>query len=136
MTTETRNKTESDRSIGTILTRLLDELSQLLRGEILLAKEEAKLQLLSLRTAAVFFACAFIFMLAALLALLASANYGFIAAGFPPYSAAALTGVIALALAGVCAYAGARSLNSISKAFKRTSAQAGEDARLIKESFK
>ncbi|MBO0347340.1 phage holin family protein [Roseibium limicola] len=135
MTTQQSDTSFSDRSIGTLFSRLLQEVSQLLRGEVQLAKQELKVQVLNLQTAALFFALAFILVFGGLLALLACAHFGLVAAGLPPVGAAAIIAATALVLAGLCGFIGARCLKSLSNPLRRTTHQTAEDTRLIKESL-
>ena len=121
--------------LGTLISRLLQEVSDLLRGELRLAREEAKQHLLSLKGAAICFGLAAAFAFIGCLALLACLHFALVAAGLPPYAAAGSVAGVALCAALICVALANRALKDLSHPLRRTGQQAGEDMRLIKESL-
>lgn len=110
---EKMNQTASDRSVGSIVKGLTEDLSTLVRSEIALAKLELKQTAVTLGGAGAMFFTALFCALFAVAFLLVTAALGLAELGVPPWLSSLIVAVILLIVAGVLAFAGRSKLRNL-----------------------
>src|SRR6266516_7892728 len=98
--------TENDRSIGTIVKELMENISTLFRSEIALLKWELKDTAAKLGSGAALFAAAVFVALCGVAFLFVTIVLGLVALGVPAWLSALLVTVVLFAAAGVLAFLG------------------------------
>jgi uncharacterized membrane protein YqjE len=124
--------TDTDRSIGTIVKELMENISTLLRSEIALLKWELKDTAAKLGGGAAFFAAAVCVAIFGLGFLFVTIVLGLVALGVPPWLSALIVTVVLFLTAGVLALLGKRRFAAAEFVPKQSMDQIKSDIEMIK----
>lgn len=105
--------TRDERSLGQLVATATEDLSNLIRGEIALAKSELKVSVGKLAQGAGLFAAAAFVALLAVILLTITAALGLEEAGLAPWLSFLIVAVAFLLIAAVLAYIGLRALKKV-----------------------
>jgi uncharacterized membrane protein YqjE len=124
--------TDTDRSIGTIVKELMENISTLLRSEIALLKWELKDTAAKLGGGAAFFAAAVCVAIFGLGFLFVTIVLGLVALGVAPWLSALIVTVVLFLTAGVLALLGKRRFAAAEFVPKQSMDQIKSDIEMIK----
>jgi MFS family permease len=126
----------ADASVGDLVTRASEQISRLVRNEMLLAQAELKEKGKRAGTGVGLFGAAGLTALYGVGALIAGAIIG-LAAAVPAWLAAVIVGVVLLAIAGVAALMGKKEVQQATPPIpEETVASVREDVNVVKDSVK
>ena len=120
------------RSIGELLRDLANDTTRLVRDEIALARTEIQDKVKTLGTGAAMIGAGGVLAIPALVMILAGIAI-LLANWMPPWVAALVVGVVAVAVAGILAWMGLKDLSATRLAPERTAANLRRDAHLVQE---
>lgn len=124
-----------EKSLGTVVKDLTEDLSTLVRSEIALAKLEMKQSFAAMGAASAMFAVAAFFGLFALGFLLVTAALGLVAVGVSPWLATLIVAALLLIMAGVLAFIGKTKLKNFNPVPHQTIENVKTDISTIKGDF-
>ena len=105
--------TRDERTLGQLVATATEDLSNLIRGEIALAKSELKVSVSKIAEGAGLFAAAAFVALLAVILLTITAALGLEAAGLPGWLSFLIVAVAFLLIAGVLAFVGLRAFKKV-----------------------
>ncbi|HYS54124.1 MAG TPA: phage holin family protein [Thermoanaerobaculia bacterium] len=124
--------TETDRSIGTIVKELMENISALFRSEIALLKWELKDTAAKLGSGAALFAAAVFVALVGLAFVFVTITLGLVALGVPPWLSSLIVTVVLFVTAGVLAILGKKKFAAAQFVPKESMEQIKTDFESIK----
>lgn len=124
-----------EKSLGTIVKDLTEDLSTLVRSEVALAKLEIKQSMAAMGAASAMFIVAAFFGLFALAFLLATAALGLVAVGVSPWLATLIVAGLLLIFAGILAFVGKSKLKDFNPVPHQTIENVKTDISTIKGEF-
>jgi len=120
------------RSTGELLRDLANDTTRLIRDEIALARTEMQDKVRQASTGAAMIGAGGVLAIPALVLILAGIAI-LLANWMPPWVAALVVGVVTVAVAGILAWMGLRSIKSTGLAPERTAANLKRDVHLVQE---
>jgi len=126
---------EQERSIGALVTDILGDLQNIVRGEVRLAKAELREEMGKAKRGAVLLVAGGLVLTAALGCLLLAAIYG-LATVWPPWAAALAVGVGVGLLGAVLALSGKKQIGAVELPPQKTAASVRENLQWAKSRMK
>lgn len=125
----------NEKSLGTIVKDLTEDLSTLVRSEVALAKLEIKQSMMAMGAASAMFIVAAFFGVFALAFLLATAALGLVAVGVSPWLSTLIVAALLLIMAGVLALVGKSKLKNFNPVPHQAIENVKTDISVIKGDF-
>lgn len=126
---------ETDRSIGAVLSDIVGDLQQIVRGEVRLAKAELREEMAKAKRGAVLLVAGGLILVAGFGCLLLAAIYG-LATVWPPWAAALAVGGGTALLGAVVALGGKKQISAVELPPQKTAASVRENLQWAKSRMK
>ena len=126
---------ETDRSIGAVLSDIVGDLQQIVRGEVRLAKAELREEMAKAKRGAVLLVAGGLILVAGFGCLLLAAIYG-LATVWPPWAAALAVGGGTALLGAVVALGGRKQIGAVELPPQKTAASVRENLQWAKSRMK
>lgn len=126
---------ETDRSIGAVLSDIVGDLQQIVRGEVRLAKAELREEMAKAKRGAVLLVAGGLILVAGFGCLLLAAIYG-LATVWPPWAAALAVGGGTALLGAVVALTGKKQISAVELPPQKTAASVRENLQWAKSRMK